>query len=579
MVAAFHIVRIAGTDKPAAAAADLEQAFARQGFGPGIREDGRTWRMVVYPRSREEPPVRYDGPSGQRAFAAGTLFYGNRFGAEALAVLDEDYRAARVAWDELHGSFAVIIANPDEVAVFTDRPGTFHLFRDEAGTVVSSSFLAMAESLPRLTIDPRGVYEYVLHEAPHGGSTVFKEISVFDPTAVLHLGRTVREAAMPPLAAGEAERHGSLDDQAARCLEPLRAQVRAYVAAFGDRIDTALSGGFDSRLLLALLREQRIRPRLHVYGREADADVQVANRIAAGEGLALQHIEKSQAQPLEVEAFAEQVARNLVAFDGYPNDGLFNNGLDLATRRQRCAKGELMLNGGGGEVFRNFFYLPDRPMSARALAQAFYSQYAPAVCRGAFDEARHAAVLALKISCAVGAETTRRLARRQIEAAYPLFRCRYWMGRNNSVNNRLGFAVTPYCTARTVAVSLSVPLADKNSGRLQARMIAMVDPRLAAYPSAYGFDFDAGPPRLYRLKDAVNRWRPLLLRRYSYRLRHRRPATWPWYLSDAHLEHLIGRGFEHVGRFLDPQRATDVAQYNRICTLEYLFRHVEQRLS
>ena len=71
-------------------------------------------------------------------------------------------------------------------------------------------------------------------------------------------------------------------------------------SAFGDRISTALSGGYDSRLMLALLRACGVAPYVYVYGYEDDCDVQVARSIAAGEGFALVHTDKQAGAPIGV---------------------------------------------------------------------------------------------------------------------------------------------------------------------------------------------------------------------------------------------------------------------------------------
>ena len=79
-------------------------------------------------------------------------------------------------------------------------------------------------------------------------------------------------------------------DRVVAALDPV---FDSIVGSAGDRIDTAISGGYDSRLILALLRARGVRPRLHVYGSDADSDVRIARQICAGEGLTLEHIDKS----------------------------------------------------------------------------------------------------------------------------------------------------------------------------------------------------------------------------------------------------------------------------------------------
>jgi asparagine synthase (glutamine-hydrolysing) len=341
---------------------------------------------------------------------------------------------------------------------------------------------------------------------------------------------------------------------------------------FGDNLDTALSGGFDSRLVLALLRDLGRRPRLHVYGRPDDADVRVARRIAAGEGIALEHHDKSRRPLPGQHDFAAVVERNFQAFDGTPTDGIFDSGADLESRLQRAQNGALMLNGGGGEIFRNFFYLPDRPYSVRELLWTFYSQFDPRAATDAFRETDHYAALEDAVRQSIGAGPDP-LPRFQVERVYPYFRCGFWMGRNNSLNNRLGYAVTPFIEPALVAAAAKIPLRYKNHGRFEAALIAAADPALARYPSVYGPDFASPPSWRQRLKDWATYARPTWLRRYSFRYKTRaRPR--PALLSAPYLEQAVDPALPRMRRFFRPERMHGNEQFARVCTLEYLFQRL-----
>ena len=75
------------------------------------------------------------------------------------------------------------------------------------------------------------------------------------------------------------------------------------------------------------------------------------------------------------------------------------------------------------------------------------------------------------------------------------------MGKNNRVNNRFGPALTPFIDVNVVPDAVAIPLRYKNSGRFGGRMIALLSPELAAYPSDYGHSFTEDPPLARRLRD------------------------------------------------------------------------------
>ena len=74
-----------------------------------------------------------------------------------------------------------------------------------------------------------------------------------------------------------------------------------------------------------------------------------------------------------------------------------------------------------------------------------------------FDLRRHRAVLGEKLRKEVGADREL-LSRQQVEISYPLFRCRYWMAGNSSINARLGHFMTPLVELPAIRAALQVPL-------------------------------------------------------------------------------------------------------------------------
>lgn len=568
---AFHLVRRAPRQGPGDETARAERSFARQGFGAPERLHAAGCDILLYRKIVPGQPANlYRGPDGGFVAATGAPIYRERTGEAALALIARDLAAGTIDWRALYGNYAVIAARGDELRLFTDPLGVYHVFHDRDLRIVSSSFLAMLETLPPARLDAQAACEYVFQEATYGGATLAEEIALFDRTRELAIGAgaSLRPLAGRNLPAPVAPDPAPEAEHVARNLANLRREFQAIAAAYGDAVDTALSGGYDSRLILALLRERGVTPRVHVYGADGDADVAVAKRIAAGEGFPLIHTDKSRAPRLAPEEFAALVRRNMDAFHGAPPDGVFENGTDLATRFERAAGGAVALNGGGGEVFRNFFHLPDRAFTARELVWSFYSRLDPRAIRPPYSARAYEDAMAAKLAATAGGGAI--MSRAQIEYLYPVFRCGYWMGRNNAINNRLGGALTPFIDANVVPAALAVPLALKNAGRFEAALIRAVDPKLAAYASAYGHDFAHRPPLKARAAERIGLARPPWLRRHTFRLRHRRPEPRPWFLSDAYVGRVIDLSFPCVAKLFDTARIVEAGQYNRLCTLELL---------
>ena len=572
---AFLLVRRGGGAEPDSRLRKLCRVFRDQGWREPTVLSAAGCDIRVFPKRSGGTVAAHAIDDANFCVATGTFIYRKRTGGDALAMLHRDMARQSVAWDALYGHFCVLAAHANVLTVFVDRLGTYPVFHSAGNDVLSSRFLAVLGATASPAINRQCVYEYVFQGATYGDETVIDGIGRLDGERALVFegGAPARETEIAP-ALTRPSTDGSFEERVERNVANLRSYFAAIAAAYGDRIDTALSGGYDSRLTLALLREQGVMPRLHVYGSARDEDVVVARAIAGGEKFPLEHTDKSGAPPLDEQRFAEAVAHNHYMFDGTPPDGIIDDGADIRTRMERCPEGELMLNGGGGEVFRNFFYLPDRSYSTRRFLWSFYNRFDPKLCTGLFDEDAYYGALGAKVRRAAGAAGDI-LTRDRIEFLYVAFRCRYWMGRNNGINNALGFALTPFIDANIVPEANATPLRYKNSGRLEGAMIRCVSPSLAGYNSAYGHNFMGAPPMRRVLKDMTTLLRPPELRRYTYRLHRRSRDAWPYFLRPSYIAVMVGDAFPYMSRFFDVDSVADREQFVRICTLEYLFRRFQ----
>ncbi|MEA2789654.1 MAG: hypothetical protein QOG73_2060, partial [Acetobacteraceae bacterium] len=504
------------------------------------------------------------------AIAAGTFLYDGVVGADALrrfAVVEDPTAALRDA----DGHFALVLRRGARTLVLRDRVGAFEVFLDDTLNVISTSFLAVARTLQRVRGNPQEIYEYVFNGGSLGNTTPvagirrlgFGERLVLDPTP---RAEPVERPSLPP------RRTDSAEAASQGILQHLLDYTAMLGRAFDGRIKLALSGGYDSRFLLALFRHNGISPSLFVYGAANSPDVLISKRIAAAEGLSLRHIDAAMLPVISPDVVPSLVAAKFHREDGLPSGGVFDSNIDLVQRADRHEPGYLHVNGGGGEVFRNFFNLLDRGMSLRQFVWMFYSQYDRNDCVRDFNPAAYEDAVGAKISALLGIDK-RRLDRREVESLYPYFRCRSWFGRENSVNNRFGYSVLPFFERRTVDMALAVPVRQKRFGDFEARMIRGAYPALAAHASNYGHSFMADTPLWARVAAFATYSRPLALRRYGHRIKARLqiPDPRPPILMPEFLHRAVAPGLPRMARYFLVSRVRSSLQFNRIATLEYLF--------
>jgi len=463
------------------------------------------------------------------ACCVGPLWYRGRFGNPALRLLLDEIDDT-VAIDEvaLRGNFALFHRKGKHCVLMNDTLGFVRLYASADRAFYSTSWLAACAYAGQVELDEDAAAEYVLLGASHSDRTVAQGVSAL-PLA--HAFDLTDRRAYPRFAASfwtEAQVPATFNEAADTIEERLRTIFRDIAAAFPGRVRTALSGGFDSRLILAALLACGERPELFVYGGQGSEDIPIARAVAGSAGLPINVIDKGALNAGLAAPDLERLVQNALFFDGLPNDGIDDPSADRQTRLASTAGGYLAPNGGGGEIFRNFFHLPDGAFHAVDIVRAFYRGFDSGVFRRRDGLARWHDRLAASIESTLGVDpsTSRRgLGREQVELIYPLFRCHHWMGVNNSAAVRHGQYVTPLVDLDTVRFACRLPPAWKNAGRLESRLVAALDRSVAGQPSTYGFRFAEGPDRNARFREWITCMRPVFARPFINAMRRRLRPT------------------------------------------------------
>lgn len=520
------------------------------------------------------PPIHQQA-DGDFAVALGSFFHRGQTGEPALAALYNGFDVDRFDYLGLVGIHMLLVRKHGVLHVIGEGLGACKIYTAKSARVWSNSFLATCEIGGACTFDVQACYEYVINGSVFGCRTPALEVTALPAHTALVIGEKVQTRQLPdPVNSLADPQPGDLDSIADRHVQQLDAVFAPIAETYGDRLRLSFSGGFDSRLMLAMLMRHGARPTLFVYGDSDDEDVKIAQLITQAEGLDLVAIDKGHAA-IDPDAIAEYARRDLYAFDGWKvEQSLFDFGVDRDDRIARHSDGQVALNGSLGEIYRNFHYMPDRPASAEDLVSTFYSQYDPAAFTARFDEARYRKLLATAMREAIGAETqTGRLQRHQIEALYPKFRGRFWTGRDAQINQRFGTMFFPYLEAAAATHTAGIPIRYKDMGILQGRMIARVNPALAAYPSDYGFALSGPRPLKYRIKTMLGTSRPPALRKLSFRLQHRAPEPRTGALAPQHLGRVLDLDFPIMRTLFSLPRLYSEQQYGRVASLEYLAQH------
>jgi asparagine synthase (glutamine-hydrolysing) len=564
------------------ALAEARAQFARHGFAEATELSVPGWHLLHHSYIAGGPDtLLVDG--ADFVAVAGTLTCDGKMGRPALQALLAMEGLETPDWSRLGGQFVALVHRAGRTLLVTDYFAAFQLFHDAGMRIFSTSLLAAANALPRLGFDAQGVYEFAFNVVPVGNDTVFAELKTLGPGRVLALTDDGIRAHITPRPLPVVETM-PLEARIASHRDRLMSVVSHHVRHFGDNIRCALSGGLDSRLAFAALRAAGSRPHLFVYGGTNSVDVRIARDIARSQDLEIEWVDKEAWREVAPDEFPEQVERNFQLYDGLPNYGeLFENGANAAARAARHKGGALSVSGGCGEVFRNFFYLPDRRFSAAAVARTFFARYASEDVTDAFDEGAFLRGIEDKILAALGRPGDRGpLPRPLVEQIYPRVRCRAIFGREISLEAWYGAYLMPFLDHHVVAEAMTLPLPLKHAGRFEAKLLTAIDPALARLPSAYGHHFARRPGLRHRFDEWSTRIRPVSLRQRSYALRRRLGPVADEHgglLTPEYIGRVVDLEFPVMRRFFRVDRIADSGMMRRIANLEYLAARLGSRLA
>lgn len=186
----------------------------------------------------------------------------------------------------IKGNYTLVILRKDSFQVISDRFGVQKWFywRDVDSFMISNDLRAIVSEVnPKLSKDNMALYALTYHFV--NGKTIYKDVLHNEPAQLLEFkdGKLFINSYWSPLALLE---QGRQDIDIKDIVDCLGSHVDDLLAYCGeDSISLSLTGGADTRNLLALMLNRGKKPHLYTYGNPASCDCDKASKIAKGLGL------------------------------------------------------------------------------------------------------------------------------------------------------------------------------------------------------------------------------------------------------------------------------------------------------
>ncbi len=266
------------------------------------------------------------------------------------------------------------------------------------------------------------------------------------------------------------------------CIATISAFLNPALPA-GQALALGLSGGMDSRTLLALLAGKMYPFRTYVIGSDDDPDVRISKTIAGREKLGQLHLGTTISDPTDLVPMLEEYASETCAIEPahsalkfhYPELHarrlvLVDGGLGEIGRRQYMKR---LVVAGGGAMRRG---RPEEIMPYLAVHRAAIMEPGATALmrRGALAEL-DAVWRSIPPVASIGEENFVDLF--TVRTRFPNYG-----GREQSRTDRLAMSYMPFAQPATVSCLMRLPLSRRRNGRLFGSVIRKYRPSLAALP-------------------------------------------------------------------------------------------------
>ena len=487
--------------------------FEEMGFAAPHRIEAGQWIVYAYSKmiGSHDNCVEFHG---SKLISVGTPLYKRLNYNDSLKELIRDYVSESIDLNDLKGHYNLVFIKENHIEILCDPLGSKHIFADQTMNVISSHMLAICEGIPgNLSVNRNAVYEKLLTGMIMPPNTIFTNVYQINTeirqriekadigVSFLNCQRKERDNCSQQLS-----RQQCLDEQ----YEVLSSYFSGLNAQSNNGIDAGLSGGYDSRLVLACMKRfMKGKMHLHTHSTEKvhQKDLNVALRMAEYVAVPC-HIEKT--KKLEHSANTDEVLRkSILYFDGRSSYSIGGCGeVYTADYRKRSTENTAMtLTGIGGELYRNVFGMTDKKYKFCGFMEEkiFSHSFKKAVSHSIYESVCKDVIE--RTATRLGIEREKRYSRDTAHRYY----CEVMMpdGQGTALDayNQVSCCIAPFLEPDIIQEGYkSIPF-HGSSGDFEGNLIAQIDEGLASIESSYGYPLNKRPT-IVRIKEKARQYIP-----------------------------------------------------------------------
>ncbi|MGH9767553.1 MAG: hypothetical protein ACREAB_08990 [Blastocatellia bacterium] len=432
-----------------------------------------------------------DATTGCWLIAAGSWFHSDGHGSGDESWLLERIigtTVARVALG-LEGFFIIVFcdASSREVFVVTDLMGSRHCYIREMGDCVAlSTSSLLLTALGDVTADPLGCEEFLRTGVIYEDRTLFREVKKLAPATVCRFAGGALADAIRYWRMSDLDPDAFDGEDAAQLLGERLIGAAEQITGIYRRPVCDLTGGYDSRSVVAAFLSAGIKFETTVAGHVSDPDVIISKGLSKLIGAPNRRFKPDDA------VSPERLKETLRLTDGECDPIRYARVLSL--HRSLSAEFDVSVNGSYGEIARGYWWnllFPKtghrEPIDCRRLAAKHYAAdpcspdlFPPGP---GLDIVEHLAMIISRLNRNLeGWPNTA-----QMDHAYLMLRMQRWQGRIASSTDQIWPCLSPFMFRSVLETALQTTARTRKHSRLVRSLMTMLHPQLAAYPLEHGY--------------------------------------------------------------------------------------------
>jgi hypothetical protein len=429
-----------------------------------------------------------DDATGCWLTGAGSWFHTDGRGGDWLLRRMVEMSVTRVA-PELEGFFVIVFcdARAREVFVVTDLMGSRHCFMRAIGDCVAlSTSSLMLAALDEATPDPLGCEEFLRTGAIYEGRTLFSEVKKLAPATIYRFadGALADEVCYWRMSNLDPEAYDG--EEAAQLLGERLIRAAEQIAASYRRPVCDLTGGYDSRLVVAAFLSAGVTFETTVTGYDGDPDVIISKGLSKLIGA-----QNRRFSPCEL-ATPDQIKDALRLTDGECDLIQYASVQSLQSRLSD--EFDVSVNGSYGEIARGDWWNVLFPRMGRReeidCHQLAAKRCATDPCSPDLFQPDEDSDFVEHLATAMG-RSYKGLEKwpntAQLDQAYLALQMQRRQGRIASANDQIWPCLSPFMFRSALETALQTTVPTRKHSRLVRSLMTMLSQQMAAYPLKYGY--------------------------------------------------------------------------------------------